>query len=155
MGKPGGRTCARTLYAGGRLARKIAPKQRHVVHLQIPTQSKKEREAGDRPEKEAHRQGACERHLRLGEMEEQPAKQADAACETDSREGSNEAVFPARGRDEKGRVQQSAERENAHRKGNGFAEIEKQVSAPGLIPNCPSGTRRCRSPASIPPRTGL
>jgi len=112
--------------------RKIAPKQRHIARIQIPTKSKQERVPGQRPDKQAHRQGARKRNPRLREMEEHSADQADAAGETDARHGSDQAILPARGGNEEGGIQQSAERENAHRKRNNFAEIEKRVKASGV-----------------------
>ena len=108
---------------------KIAPQQRHVVRVQIPTQSEEQREAEKRPDKQAHRQGVHERHSRLGGMEQQSTDQAKAACEANSGPRSDQSVFPASGGDEKSGVEQSAEGENAHGKGNDFAEIKKQIPA--------------------------
>ena len=54
-------------------------------------------------------------------MEEQSADQADATGEADPRQGSDQAILSACGGDEKGRVQQGADREDAHHKGNGLA----------------------------------
>jgi hypothetical protein len=64
-------------------------------------------------------------------MEKQSANQANAACKADSCQGSDQPIFPPRGGNEESGVQQSAERKNAHRKGDDFAEIKKRVPASG------------------------
>ena len=132
--------------------RKIPPKQRHVIRVHIPSERKEKREAGNHPQKQAHRQRACNRHPRLRKMEQQSTDQAYAACKADPRQGSEQAIFPPRCRNEESRIQQNAQRQDAHQKRTGFAKIEKRVPTSGI--KCRPRQRNCRRlvTESITPR---
>jgi hypothetical protein len=107
----------------------IAPEERYVVDVQIPGEGEEDGSAQEGPEEEADWEGAHQRNLRhFGSAEKEAAGQANAGCEPNAGERSNQALIPSGGWDEEGGVQQGVQRDVAEDEGNGSAEIEKQVA---------------------------
>jgi hypothetical protein len=110
------------LLTGAHWSGLIAPEKRDVVNVEIPREGEEDGGAQEGPEEEADWEGAHERNFGdLGFAKKDATGQANASGKSDAREGSNQTILPSGGRDKKGGVQQSVERDVAEDEGNGSA----------------------------------